>query len=476
MVDRYTTQALRYSQTSEQSASNNEIRSAATMPDNGSVPEIRRTGSGSFLFGRKRTNEEQEDISRIRAQELQSLYEASDLKDESLNRKGHFKKETTASLSASTMTFKQAADFCAQNQRSPSPTSKKPDPLMTEHERKKFERRKTPSIPHSSAIIDGYAKQAFPSCPKTQQSTSNGIRSVATMPVDGSVPEIQRTGSGSFLFGRKRTNEEQEDISRIRAQELQSLYEASDLKDESLNRKGHFKKETTPSLGASTMTFKQAADLCAQNQRSPSPTSKKPDPLMTEHERKKFERRKTPSIPHSSAIIDGYAKQAFPSSPQQSASNGIRSVTTMPVDGSVPEIQRTGSGSFLFGRKRTNEEQEDISRIRAQELQSLYEVSDLKEESLNRKGNFKKETTMTPSLGANAMTFKQAADLCAQNQRSCIKKKPDPLMTEHERKELKHQQDIERRKASSASLVEASHKSVKSVETHSKLAYSGEMV
>ena len=63
-------------------------------------------------------------------------------------------------------------------------------------------------------------------------------------------PIIERTGSGSFVLFRKRTNQEQRLLSQHRAAELIAQYELSENKDLSLNRNAKFGPAPIPSLGA----------------------------------------------------------------------------------------------------------------------------------------------------------------------------------------------------------------------------------
>jgi hypothetical protein len=67
-------------------------------------------------------------------------------------------------------------------------------------------------------------------------------------------------------------------------------------------------------------------------------------------------------------------------------------------DENNPVINNTGSTSFFFLRKRSHEEQKMISQQRAAVLIAQYEMSDDKEQSLNRHAKF--GPTPLPSLGA----------------------------------------------------------------------------
>ena len=68
---------------------------------------------------------------------------------------------------------------------------------------------------------------------------------------DVKVHDIQRTGSGTLLFFRKRPIEVQRIISQQRAAEMIAQYELSENKDFSLNRYAKFEPTPVPSLGAS---------------------------------------------------------------------------------------------------------------------------------------------------------------------------------------------------------------------------------
>jgi hypothetical protein len=113
----------------------------------------------------------------------------------------------------------------------------------------------------------------------------------------------------------------------------------------------------------------------------------------------------------------------------------IRRCTTMPETGEEQypsvEIKRTSSCSLLFRRKRSVEKQVKISRARALEMSERFELSDIKDESLNKSASFKIPITGTPSLSA-AMTANQAAKVAEKNQLEAKTKiaAADPLLTE----------------------------------------------
>jgi len=115
-------------------------------------------------------------------------------------------------------------------------------------------------------------------------------------------------------------------------------------------------------------------------------------------------------------------------------------------DDDTTEIKRNSSGGLLFRRKRSAQEQEEISRARAQVMSALYEQSDCKEEDLNKKASIKHTFTGAPKLSAHMMSAKDAI-AAYQQQQLQEKKTADPLLTDRERKEQSHCEEIERRKA-----------------------------
>jgi hypothetical protein len=130
----------------------------------------------------------------------------------------------------------------------------------------------------------------------------------------------------------------------------------------------------------------------------------------------------------------------------------IRRCTSMPETGKEQhpgvEIKRTLSGGLLFGRKkRSIEKQVEISRARALEMSERYELSDTKEESLNKSASFKTPITGTPCLSAT-MTAKQASKVFGKKQLEAKKKTTaaDPLLTERERKGKERRELIKQRK------------------------------
>lgn len=122
----------------------------------------------------------------------------------------------------------------------------------------------------------------------------------------------------------------------------------------------------------------------------------------------------TPSIPHGShlgATQWGNPFEAAMKAGEEEQDDGpllLRMNHTLPTccstgttddDDNVDmhEITRTGSGALFFRRKRTTQEQRILSRQRASEMIAQYELSEDKQDSLNRKGNF--GPTSIPSIG-----------------------------------------------------------------------------
>jgi hypothetical protein len=111
------------------------------------------------------------------------------------------------------------------------------------------------------------------------------------------------------------------------------------------------------------------------------------------------------------------------------------------------EIKPTLSGGSFFRRKRSNKQQVEISRARALEMSERYELSDTKDDSLNKSASYKIPIIGSPSLSAT-MTAKQAAKVFGKKQLEAKMKTAaaDPLMTERERKETERQEQIEENK------------------------------
>jgi hypothetical protein len=129
----------------------------------------------------------------------------------------------------------------------------------------------------------------------------------------------------------------------------------------------------------------------------------------------------------------------------------IRRSNSMPETGEdqypANEIKPTLSGGFRFRRKRSVEKKIEINRARALEMSDRYELSDVKEESLNKSASFKIPIIGTPSLSAT-MTAKQAAKVFGKKQLEAKTKAAaaDPLLTGRERKEKKRRELVEQRK------------------------------
>jgi hypothetical protein len=113
----------------------------------------------------------------------------------------------------------------------------------------------------------------------------------------------------------------------------------------------------------------------------------------------------------------------------------------------VDDIQelKQSHGGFLR-HKRSAEEKETISRARAQQLSEMYELSDFKADSLNKHANFKKTVTCAPKL-STIMTPQQAVAAWQLQQKEHL---ADPLLTEHEQKEIERRDQVEQRKVAVA--------------------------
>jgi hypothetical protein len=112
------------------------------------------------------------------------------------------------------------------------------------------------------------------------------------------------------------------------------------------------------------------------------------------------------------------------------------------------DIKRTGSGGLIM-RKKTFEEQEQLSRARAAVLSDLYELSEGKETKLNKKGIFKHRVAGNPSVKGSLMSPQLAAAKFAKQEvdRKTRTGGKDPLLTAHEIKEKTENEELERRKA-----------------------------
>jgi hypothetical protein len=133
----------------------------------------------------------------------------------------------------------------------------------------------------------------------------------------------------------------------------------------------------------------------------------------------------------------------------------VRRSNSMPETGEdqypANEIKPSLSGGFLFRRKRSVEKKMETSRARALEMSARYELSDVKDESLNKGASFKIPIIGTPSL-SDTMTAKQAAKVFGKKQQEANTKAAaaDPLLTERERKENKRRELVDQRKTASA--------------------------
>jgi hypothetical protein len=111
----------------------------------------------------------------------------------------------------------------------------------------------------------------------------------------------------------------------------------------------------------------------------------------------------------------------------------------------IQEIKRKSSGGFSFLRKRSAEDQERISRARAQELAEIFETSDHKNDELEKNPKFKTTVVNTPSLSMS-MSARQVAETYSKKKDLYYRcKLVDPLLTKHEQAKLQHDQAVEHR-------------------------------
>lgn len=160
-------------------------------------------------------------------------------------------------------------------------------------------------------------------------------------------------------------------------------------------------------------------------------------------------RNKTQSVIRLSTIPQSIfvKREILPCSTWSASSN---------IDDNDAVIKRSFSNGYHFLRKRSAEEQEEISRARAQQMSSMYELSDIKSSDLRKSACFKRAIVCAPSLSAD-FTVKQAA--AAFNQKKVNKNqliKLDPLLTEHERNRQLHKQELARNKVDVDTLLSPS--------------------
>jgi hypothetical protein len=112
----------------------------------------------------------------------------------------------------------------------------------------------------------------------------------------------------------------------------------------------------------------------------------------------------------------------------------IRSAT-MPERYEFLEVHRTGSGGLIM-RKRTFEEQKELSREKALQLSEIYEMSDVRTATLNKKASFQHKAIEYKGKPSFAQIDpKQAALAYRQKQDQAYeRRKEDPLLMERERK------------------------------------------
>ena len=153
--------------------------------------------------------------------------------------------------------------------------------------------------------------------------------------------------------------------------------------------------------------------------------------------------QRSSTIPVEYGLPSSAARSAFRDGAASSAGI-IRACATMPTDGDPAhmEIHRTGSGGYNFLRRRSAEEQEQISRARAQDLSARYELSDSKPDQLHKKAHIQHPIRCAPSLGGAMMSVQQAAAAYESHSAEKIEEEEDtvdplvfrdPLLTDHER-------------------------------------------
>jgi hypothetical protein len=171
----------------------------------------------------------------------------------------------------------------------------------------------------------------------------------------------------------------------------------------------------------------------------PGPESAPRESRPSQSELAKTQRRGSSSIHHNALTPGLYGKES-------QHLNITRSMTADHGDDAL-DIKRTGSGGLIM-RKRTFDEQEQLSRARAAVLSDLYELSEGKETKLNKKGIFKRKVTGKPSLTGSLMTPQLAATKFAKQEadRKTRTGGKDPLLTAREIKEKTENEGLERRK------------------------------
>jgi len=121
---------------------------------------------------------------------------------------------------------------------------------------------------------------------------------------------------------------------------------------------------------------------------------------------------------------------------QQEVLSIPRSVTMPETSASSVDMYRTASGGLIL-RRRTYEEQKELSHAKASQLSSLYEMSGVqKHTALNKNASFHhKATEYTGKPSFAPMDAKQAAEAFRKRQAEASeRRKEDPLRTERERK------------------------------------------
>jgi hypothetical protein len=174
----------------------------------------------------------------------------------------------------------------------------------------------------------------------------------------------------------------------------------------------------------------------------PGPESAPRESRPLQSELAQTQRRGSSSTHHNALTPGMYGKES-------QHLNMITRAMTADNGDDMLDVKRTGSGGLVIIRKKTFEEQEQLSRARATVLSDLYELSEGKETELNKKAIFKHQATGNPSVKGSLMTPRLAAVKFAKQEvdRKTRTGGKDSLLTAHEIKEQTENEELERRKA-----------------------------
>ena len=171
----------------------------------------------------------------------------------------------------------------------------------------------------------------------------------------------------------------------------------------------------------------------------PAPESAPRESRASQSELAKTQRRGSSSIHHNALTPGLYG--------EESQQLSITRAMTAENGDDMLDIKRTGSGGLIM-RKKTFDEQEQLSRARAAVLSDLYELSEGKDTNLNKNGIFKQKVTGNPSVKGSLMTPQLAAAKFAKQEvdRKARTGGKDPLLTAHEVQEKTRHEELQRRK------------------------------